>query len=119
MFNILTQGAARVSPIEFFIGKAGNGYNPATDSNKFMAWGSNSVSLKELITGFNKPHSTGDPRTESKILLDNIQDNWFNMAWQSVALGAGFKLGKRVLRRPISQANRLLKMAGVSNIVKI
>lgn len=119
-FNVLTQGAANVSPVQFFVGKAGGTYNPATSSNPFLAYGPNSVSLKELITRWNTPHGgSAGSKTESQIVWDNLKENWWMMGIQSIGIGAGFKIGKKLLRKPISQANRLLKMAGVASVVKI
>jgi len=118
-FNVLTQGATNTNPVQFLFGKTQAG---AVMGSQGLAYGANSVSLKELITRFSTPHGgSGSLATmsESEIVWDNIQKNWVNMAFQSVAIGAGFKVGKKLLRKPISQANRMLKMAGIKSVVSL
>ena len=40
------------------------------------------------------------------IVQNNFMNNYQQMAVQSIGVGIGFKLGKRLLRRPISNVNR-------------
>jgi hypothetical protein len=117
--NIATQLVAKNNPINFLLGNTSTG---AVMGSGGWAYGADVLSLKELIMRFNKPHGgsgTYATMTEGEIAWKNIQDGWFNAAWQSVAVGAGFRIGRKLLRRPIAQGNRMLKMAGVKDLVKL
>ena len=39
-------------------------------------------------------------------MQSNFQNNYMNMFYRAAAINVGFKLGKRLLRRPISNVNR-------------
>jgi len=117
--NILTQLVAKNNPVNFLLGntKAGK----VLGSGGF-AYGADVLSLKELLMRFNTPHGgtgTYATMTEGEIAVKNITDGAFTAVWQSVAVGAGFRIGRKLLRKPISQGNRLLKMAGVRDMVRI
>jgi len=117
--NIATQLIAKNNPINFVLGNTSTG---AVMGSGGWAYGADVLSLKELIMRFNRPHGgtgTYSTMTEGEIAWKNIQDGWFNAAWQSVAVGAGFRIGRKLLRRPIAQGNRMLKMAGVKDMVKL
>jgi hypothetical protein len=117
--NILTTMVAKNNPVNFLLGNTKTG---AVVGSGGFAYGADVLSLKELILRFNTPHGgsgTYSTMTEGEIAWKNIQDGWFNAAWQSVAVGAGFRVGRKLLRKPIAQGNRLLKMAGVKDIVKL
>lgn len=117
--NILTNLVAKNNAVNFLLGNTKTG---AVAGSGGWAYGADVLSLKELVMRFNTPHGgsgTYSTMTEGQIAWQNIQDGWFDAAWQSVAVGAGFKIGKKLLRKPISQGNRLLKMAGVKGMVKL
>ena len=60
------------------------------------------ISLRELIN---------NPNASLAAMQGNVARNLVPMIIQSTMIGVSFKLGKRLLRKPISATNRGLKMA--------
>lgn len=119
---VLSRGALGVSPWEAIVGKAGTGYNPMTSDNRFLAYGANAVSLPELFKGWSTPHggSSGvSGLTESQIVWENIKSNAVTMGIQSIGIGVGFRVGKRLLRKPLSMVRKGIKMAGLASVVTV
>lgn len=98
------------------------------------ALGAGQLSLHELIygnnvtmLGFTNPQ-TGQqygggtvPQTISNtdVVMTNLRNNWMPAVIQSVAIPVGWRLGKRLLRRPINMGNKMLKQVGLRSVVKI
>jgi len=57
--------------------------------------------------------------SNADVVLSNIQNNWMPALIQSVAIPVSFRVGKKLLRRPITMGNKLLKQAGLRSMVKI
>jgi len=102
--NILTTGLMGTSPVGFITGKADLGFEEVRSYNQLTG---NTTSL-EMVGG--KVISLGDlisaPDQAFGIVQDNFMNNYQQMAVQSLGIGIGFRLGKRLLRRPISNVNR-------------
>lgn len=115
-FSVLTDAAFKTNPWDFVT--AGTAINPDT---RWTGQGQNVVSLRELITW--PTSATGGARageTRLQVITNNLSgDALVKAAISSVGIGVGFKFGKKLLRKPISQGNRLLKMAGLESVVKI
>ena len=61
------------------------------------AVGGGQISLGDIVS---------QPDQAFGIVQSNFMNNYQSMAVQSIGVGIGFKLGKRLLRRPISNVNR-------------
>ena len=97
----------------------------------------NQLSLHEIIYGNasltttvfmpgSSPTSAGSmqpltitPGTNTEVVLQNLRNNWVGLLVQGIAIPTGFRIGKRILRKPITQANKLLKQAGLRSMVKV
>lgn len=114
---VLSNMAFNLDPVTFLLGDLsgsakGTGY----------AYGANKVSLKELIKHFSDPHG-GSSRygsmTEAEIVWDNIKSNWGDALFKSVGIGVGFKVGKKLLRGPRRQANKMIRSLGMGDMVRV
>jgi len=56
----------------------------------------NQISLQEMIQS---------PGLAFQALNSNVMSNWQNAALQTFFVGAGFKLGRQLLRKPIANVN--------------
>lgn len=123
--NVGTKAAFGLSAYDFVT----DGWTTATQGK---AYGAGQLSLHELIYGnaTTTPKLTlggtsyggvGAPALSSNtdVVVSNLQANWMPALIQSVAIPMGFRIGKRVLRKPISMGNKALKMAGIRSMVKI
>lgn len=107
-----------------------------TAASSGSATGAGQLSLHEMIYG-NQSYITpftiytpgGQPTSgggltsvttpNMDIVVENIKQNWAPALIQSVAIPVGFRVGKKLLRRPIAMGNKLLKQAGLRSMVKI
>ena len=85
---------------------------------------SNEVTLKELIDiamgGEGGIYAKSFPGGLSEVLKSNIKDNAVTMATSAIAIPIAFRVGKKLLRKPIiTPANRLIKMAGLGSEVRV
>ena len=91
--NVLTSGLMGTTPVGLIKGPADIGYEDLSG----LAVGAKSISLGDLIKA---------PDQAFGVVQSNFMDNYQTMAIQSLGIGIGFRLGKRLLRRPISNVNR-------------
>jgi len=113
--NALSQGAFRV-PLTTFLG-LNNTFPGGTNS-------SNEVTLKELldlaIGGTGNIHPTSFPDGFRGVMKSNLKANWLQMAMTAVAVPIAFRVGTKLLRKPIiNPMNKMIKMAGLSSEVKV
>ena len=85
---------------------------------------SHELTLKELLNvavgGSGSIHSGSFPGGLPEVLKRNLSQNWMAMSAAAVFIPIGFKIGTKLLRKPVIQpANRLLKMAGLGTEVKV
>lgn len=123
--NVGTTAAFGLSAYDFI----SDGWTTATQGK---AYGAGQLSLHELIYS----NKTTTPKltlagtsyggvgaaslmTNTEVITSNLQANWMPALIQSVAIPIGFRIGKRVLRKPISMGNKALKAAGIRSMVKI
>lgn len=100
--NTLTSGIMGTTPIGFITGAADIGYKTPNVGAGYLAAtpmlvGADQISLADITTS---------PGTSFNAMQSNFQSNYMNMFYQAAAINVGFKLGKRLLRRPISNVNR-------------
>ena len=100
--DTLTSGVMGTSPIGFITGSGDIGYKPPNvGAGLAMASpvlvGAEQISLADI---------TSNPGASFNAMQSNFQNNYMNMFYRAAAINVGFKLGKRLLRRPISNVNR-------------
>lgn len=100
--NTLTSGIMGTTPIGFITGSADIGYKTPNVGAGMLAAspvmvGADQISLADITTS---------PGASFNAMQSNFQSNYMNMFYQAAAINVSFKLGKRLLRRPISSVNR-------------
>ena len=102
--NVLTSGLMGTTPVGFVTGatdlgmKSVSSYNQLSGNTTDMVMtGGDSISLGDIVSA---------PDAAFGIVQSNFMNNYQAMAVQSIGIGLSFRLGKRLLRRPISNVNR-------------
>jgi hypothetical protein len=100
--NILTSGLMGTTPVGFITGASDLGYKtPYVGAGSLMASpvmvGGDAISLGDIVSA---------PDAAFGVVQNNFMNNYQSMAIQSIGVGLSFRLGKRLLRRPISNVNR-------------
>ena len=99
--NVLTQGALGGSPWSVITGASD--IAPIYNDNIYDNYsGTGLISLRDMVDNPNQSLAT---------VQQSLSQNVIPMVIQSAMIGVSFKLGKRLLRKPISATNRGLKMA--------
>ena len=74
-------------------------------NGSLVTTGTDQLSLTEIVT---------NPAAAFSGMQMNFMSNYQNMAVQAISINLGFKLGKRLLRKPINTVNReLIKPLGL------
>jgi len=101
--NLLTQGIAGTGPVSFLTG--GSDISMDYQNGALVVQGAEQLTLSEMVT---------NPAAAFAGMQSNFMANYQQMAVQGITIGIGFKLAKRLLRRPISNVNRnLMKPLGI------
>ena len=81
----------------------------------------NTVKMAALPSaGGSSGYTTGiSTQNNLDVVIANLQNNWMPAVVKAVAIPASFRIGKRLLRKPIAMGNKLLKQAGLRSMVKI
>ena len=109
--SVLTEMAFKTTPGGFLFG------NPGASS---YLTGSSKVSLKEIIDGVLSGGTIqGHSKTEVQYVMDNIRANWLDAGLKSIGIGIGFKVGRKLLSKPRSAANRFIKQLGMGSTVRV
>jgi hypothetical protein len=100
--NILTSGLMGTTPVGFITGATDLGYKtPNVGAGSLMSSpvmvGGDSISLGDIVSA---------PDAAFGVVQNNFMNNYQSMAISSIGVGLSFRLGKRLLRRPISNVNR-------------
>lgn len=99
--NVLTQGLMGTSPVGFVTGATDlgtkTGYGGAGVGMVTMEVGAGQISLGDIVSA---------PDQAFGIVQSNFMNNYQAMTVQSLGIGIGFRLGKRLLRRPIANVNK-------------
>ena len=114
----MSRGAFGV-PLATFVGLSDNfagGYSSGNNSDE--------ITLRELLDlamgGSGGINAKSFPDGLTGVLRSNLQKNATAMLTAAIAIPIGFKVGTKLLRKPvINPANRLIKMAGLGNEVKV
>jgi len=106
--GILSSGVMGNTPYGFLTGASDiktvqmNVYGAGSEA---MTYGAESLSLSEIIQ---------HPDIALSAMQSNFMNNYQAMAVQSLVTSVGFRFGKRLLRRPISNVNRnIMKPLGI------
>lgn len=113
--NIITSNIFNTDVYDFAVGKdnlkLGSGatfqgvYNAALSEPYSAQTGADRITLRELIS---------NPTVGMGVAAANWTNNWDTLAVQTLGVSIGFKFGKKLLRRPISNINRnIFKPLGV------
>ncbi len=102
--NVLTSGLMGTTPVGFVTGATDLGMKSVSSYNQLggnmmtdVTVGGGSISLGDIVSA---------PDQAFGIVQSNFMSNYQAMAVQSIGIGLSFRLGKRLLRRPISNVNR-------------
>jgi len=125
---VLTRGLGGTNPLSFFtgveqfnkqvgVGTGNKGQQVPMYSNA-ISYGYNpsgaSITVPELFG------AGGVSATQAQAqLVQNFKDNWFSMTVQTVAVRAGFAIGKKLLSKQRTFVNKGLKMTGIGSMVKV
>ena len=95
-------------------------------SNKFPGGSNNSheLTLREIfdvaLGGHGNIHSGSFPDGLPGVLKRNFKQNATKMIGSAILIPIGFKIGSKLLRKPvINPMNKLIKMTGLGNEVKV
>jgi len=130
--NIATQNLFGSNPLQFLLGDL-NASVPANAGPLAIAMGPNhsGISLKELLTNSMSQAVSYQTRQYSGAVtqihqtggvLDQVQQNFMNNMG-TIIIGtamstAGFRIAKKVLRKPISMANRSLRQFNLGSTIQ-
>ena len=113
--NAISKGAFEV-PLTTFLGL----------SNRFPGGNNNSheLTLRELLDvamgGSGNIASASYPDGLTGVMRRNLKANWVSMATAAVAVPIMFKVGTKLLKKPVIQPmNKLIKMTGLGSEVKV
>ena len=101
--NVLTSGLMGTTPVGFVTGATDLGMKMVPDrvggydTSSMVMTGGDAISLGDIVSA---------PDQAFGIVQNNFMNNYQAMAVQSIGIGLSFRLGKRLLRRPISNVNR-------------
>ena len=99
--TILTEGVAGTSPYGMITGATDLGMTNMNDTGVgnpvYRLSGQGEISLGDIVS---------NPGVALSEMSKNLQSNLVPMAIASLTTGIGFRFGKRLLRRPISNINR-------------
>jgi len=102
--TILTEGVAGTSPIGLITGATDIGYTSVKDTTgdlagvtSMVATGTGAISIGDIVE---------QPSLALSTMAGNFQSNLLPMSLAAFTTSITFRVGKRLLRRPISNINR-------------
>jgi len=100
--SILTEGVAGTTPYNLIVGGSDIAMGKVIDvglgTTSLTGYtGTDQITLTEMVTSPDVAFST---------MSSNFMSNWQNMVVKSFAVSVGFRVGKRLLRRPLSNVSR-------------
>ena len=110
--NWVTQGFLNTDPVAALVGKSSAGYGflkGVSDTG-----GKKRIALTELL-GLGGE----DAATNWGYVLDNVKENWLDVAIKTTLTTGGFRIGKRLFRKPRAQINKSLRMLGVGDTIRV
>ena len=107
---IITQGTLGSGPVEALTGAYDIGYTRTADvglgrgSQALTMTGASQISLADIMNS---------PTLSFQQIMANAEANAMPMALSAITFNVGAKVFKKVMRRPFSQANKLIKPLGL------
>jgi len=100
--SILTEGVAGTTPYNLIVGGSdiamGKVIDVGLNATSLTGYtGTDQITLTEMVTSPDVAFST---------MSSNFMSNWQNMVVKSFAVSVGFRVGKRLLRRPLNNVSR-------------
>jgi len=127
--NVGSQAAFNLSAWDFVTDGWGAGATTkATGANQLSAWemiyGNASSTTSVYLPGMGgsagtTSYVTAIPGSNAEVVMENLRNNWLPAVIQGVTIPVGFKIGRKMLRKPIAMGNKLLKQAGLRGMVRI
>ena len=105
--NVLTSGLMGTTPVGFITGDTDLKMGSRRTGSSLTGY-----TMEPYVDNPDGKISLGDIVSAPDAAFATVQDNFMNnyqaMAVQSIGIGLSFRLGKRLLRRPISNVNRVI-----------
>jgi len=107
---IITQGTLGSGPVEALTGAYDIGYTKTSDvglgrgSQMLTMTGASQISLADIMNA---------PTLSFQQIMDNAQANAVPMLFAATSFNIGARIFKKVMRRPFTQANKLIKPLGL------
>ena len=109
---IITQGTLGSGPVEALTGSYDIGYTKTSlgmgtfgrDQQSLALTGATQISLADIMNA---------PTLSFQQIMDNAQANAVPMLFAATTFNIGARIFKKVMRRPFSQANKLIKPLGL------
>jgi len=108
--SIITMGTLGSGPVEAVTGAYDIGYTRTVDaglgrgSQMLALTGATQISLADIMNA---------PTLSFQQIMDNAQANAVPMLFAATTFNIGARIFKKVMRRPFSQANKLIKPLGL------
>ena len=108
--SIITMGTLGSGPVEALTGAYDIGYSRTADvglgrgSQMLALTGATQISLADIMNA---------PTLSFQQIMDNAQANAVPMLFAATTFNIGARIFKKVMRRPFSQANKLIKPLGL------
>ena len=105
--NVLTSGLMGTTPVGFITSDTDVEMGSRSTGSSLAGY-----TMEPYVDNPDGKISLGDIVSAPDAAFATVQDNFMNnyqaMAVQSIGIGLSFRLGKRLLRRPISNVNRVI-----------
>ena len=112
--TILTEGTAGTSPVGFITGKTDIGTQVVSDRalgvGTMETVGAGEISLGDIVS---------EPSLALSTMANNFQSNLAPMAIAAFTTSFTFRIGKRLLRRPIANINRNIMKPALGAGIKL
>ncbi|MCK5641468.1 MAG: hypothetical protein KAJ19_11750 [Gammaproteobacteria bacterium] len=112
--TILTEGTAGTSPVGFITGKTDLGTQVVSDRalgvGTMETVGAGEISLGDIVS---------EPSLALSTMANNFQSNLAPMAIAAFTTSFTFRIGKRLLRRPIANINRNIMKPALGAGIKL
>lgn len=112
--SVITETMFNVNPIEFVLGRTSAGLGGPGRSLGFVS-GRQKIGMTELL-GMTGGHETSDVLEQVK---QNVQDNWVEGLVKTAGITIGFRMGKKLLKRPRAQINRGIHSLGLGDAIRV
>ena len=132
--NVATKSLFNANPLEFLLGDLNQSGGSGILGQVMGPSSAGAITLKELLTGSmnvmqSQTYWTGKQYASRTVMgqtggvleavSDNFMNNIGNIVVGTALTTAGFKIAKKVLRKPISMANRQLRQFGLGSTIQI